>query len=302
MKLLQPFAELHHGLVTLDAVRAAGLSRSTWKRAIDAGQLDVVRAGVARISGLPPSPYEAIAAAVLAAGKGAIASHRCAAFLWDIPVASTPKPEVILPRRSRRATLHGVIVHRPRDLLDVGAVIRHGVPTCNLLRLACDIGAVEPASTHRVVGHMVTNGWVSVRDFDRAIRRHGRRGRPGVPALRQALDDWIIDGQALDSELERRMRNLIRRFDLPPVEFHPTILGYEVDFKIVGMPIILECDGYEWHDKRQDRAERDRQRDAELGAAGYTTVRFTWTSITKRPAWVAKMIRGHIAQWERRAS
>ena len=27
------------------------------------------------------------------------------------------------------------------------------------------------------------------------------------------------------------MKNLVKRFGLPPVEFHPIVLGYEVDFR-----------------------------------------------------------------------
>jgi very-short-patch-repair endonuclease len=130
-----------------------------------------------------------------------------------------------------------------------------------------------------------------------AIRTHGRRGRPGVPALREALADWLADGKALDSELERLMNRLVRRYRLPAVEFHPIICGYEVDFKIVGMPIVLECDSWEWHDKRRTKFENNRRQDIELTAAGFITVRFTWTMINRQPQWVAAMIRNAVRTW-----
>ena len=234
---------------------------------------------------------------MLAAGKGAIASHRAAALLWEIPLPSPPLPELILPARSRQATLEGVIVHRPRDLLDLGAVFKHGIPTCKLLRLACDYGAVDPLGAHAVIGHIVTHGWMSPETFDAAIRVHGRRGRPGVPALRAALEDWLIDGKALDSELERRMKNLVKRFGLPPVEFHPIVLGYEVDFRVIGTPIILECDGWEFHDLRRRNFESGRKRHAELVAAGHIVVPFTWTMLTRQQKWVAALIRSAIQRW-----
>lgn len=301
LSLVATFARTHHGLVTLDAVRAAGLSKSTWNRALGSGQLEPVHPGVARVVGAPVTPYQPFAAAVLAAGPGALVSHRAAAFLWDIPLPAVPQPEIILPARGRQATLQGVTVHRPRDRLDLGAVSRYRIPTCNLLRLACDYGATDPDGTHGVIGHIVTNGWVSPSAFQAAIRTHGRRGRPGVPALRAALADWLADGKALDSELERRMRRLVKRYRLPAVEFHPVICGHEVDFRVVGTPIVLECDGWEWHDKRREKFERSRRQDLELTAAGFITVRFTWTMLRRQPQWVAAMIRRAVARWGGRA-
>jgi hypothetical protein len=297
LQLVAPFANAHHGLVTLDAVRDAGLSRATWLRAINSAQLELIHDGVARIVGAPVPPHQAMAAAVLAAGKGALASHRYAAVLWDIPLPSSPVPELILPGRSRQARLTGVIVHRPRDLLDLGAVYKHGIPTCKLLRIACDYGAVDPEGAHAVIGHIITNGWMSPEAFEAAIRHHGRRGRPGVPALRDALADWTADGKGLDSELERRMKDLVARFRLPPVEFHPIVLGHEVDFRVIGTMVLLECDGWEWHDKRRQNFEHDRQVRAELTAAGHIVIAFTWTMLKRQPQWVASMIRSALDRW-----
>ena len=264
---------------------------------MSSGQLELIHDGVARIAGAVVPPHQPIAAAVLAAGKGALASHRSAAELWGIPLPTRPQPELILPRRTRQATLAGVIVHRPRDLLDLGAVYKFGVPTCKLLRIACDYGAVDPAGAHAVIGHIITNGWMSPEAFEAAIRAHGRRGRPGVPVLRAAVADWTADGKGLDSELERLMKNLVKRFRLPPTEFHPIVLGYEIDFRVIGTSILLECDGWEWHDKRRRNFELDRKRRAELTAAGYVVVPFTWTMLKRQPQWVASMVRSAVARW-----
>jgi very-short-patch-repair endonuclease len=297
LKLIERFALAHHGVITLDAVRDAGMSRSTWQRAVASGQLELIHEGVARIAGAAIPAHQPLAAAVLAAGKGALASHRAAAWLWGIPLPNRPVPELILPSRARQATLEGVIVHRPRDLLDLGAVYKYGIPACKLLRIACDYGAVDPQGAHAVIGHIITNGWMSAEAFEAAVRTHGRRGRPGVPVLRAALADWTADGKALDSELERLMTRLVRRFKLPPVEFHPIVLGYEIDFRVVGSMVLLECDGWEWHDKRRTNFERDRKRRAELVAAGYVVVPFTWNMLKRQPQWVASMIRTAVARW-----
>ena len=100
-----------------------------------------------------------------------------------------------------------------------------------------------------------------------AIARHSRRGRPGVPALRAALAEWVLDGKPVDSILEPAMRRLLADHGLPPAEFHPVIAGYEVDFRIIDSPIVLECDGWSTHGLDKVQFERDRTRDAELGRA-----------------------------------
>jgi hypothetical protein len=66
----------------------------------------------------------------------------------------------------------------------------------------------------------------------RAVAEHARQGRRGVVALREAIADWSIDQKPADSVLEAIMARLIAGIDLPPVEFHPIIEGYEVDFRV----------------------------------------------------------------------
>jgi very-short-patch-repair endonuclease len=71
------------------------------------------------------------------------------------------------------------------------------------------------------------------------------------------------------------------------VEFHPIIAGHEVDFRVIDSPVILECDGWTYHGLDRAGFEHDRSRDADLVAAGWIVVRFTYRSITVRPSTVA---------------
>ena len=54
--------------------------------------------------GAEATPKQTICAAVLAAGPGAMASHRSAAWLWGIPAEPTDPVDVLLPRRTREAS------------------------------------------------------------------------------------------------------------------------------------------------------------------------------------------------------
>ena len=170
----------------------------------------------------------------------------------------------MLTERRREATLPGVIVHRPRDRRDLSPVLRQNIRTSNILRLLCDLGAVDPPSVSAAVGHVVTTGMASPVALRTAVEVHARRGRHGVPAFREALDEWVIDGKPVDSVLETAMRKLVTTYKLPPVEFHPIVGGYEVDFRIIDSKIVLECDGWETHGRNKRQFEKDRIRDADL--------------------------------------
>ena len=64
----------------------------------------------------------------------------------------------------------------------------------------------------------------------------------------------------------------------------PRIAGYVVDFLIIGTPIVLECDGWEFHAKTRAQQEADAARDAHLAELGYISVRFTYHQIVRQPA------------------
>ncbi len=294
---LESFALEHHGLVTKHAAGAVGISAASWYRALDRGLLEPVHRNVARMYGAERTTEQCIAAAVLAAGSGAMASHRSAAHLWGIRRPEDDALDIMLVTRRRRTRLPGVAVHRPRDLLDLNAVFRRNVRTTNILRTLCDLGAVDPKSVPEAVGHVVTSGLASPAALRGAIDRHARRGRAGVPALRDALDDWVIDGKPVDSVLEPAMQKLVNKYGLPAVEFHPIVGGYEVDFRVAGTNIILECDGWETHGRNRQRFEQHKSRDADLIALGNIVVRFTYRAITRRAAKEAERIRAIVHRW-----
>jgi very-short-patch-repair endonuclease len=298
LALLRTIADEHHGVLPLDRLlRTKALSRAAWYRALDAGVLVQVHPGIAHLVGTATTREHAIAAAVLAAGKGAMASHRSAAHLWGVPRPLDDPIDVILSTRAREATLHGVVVHRPRDRKDLSPVQRSGIKTSNVLRMLCDLGAVDPGSVPSAVEHVVTSGLASPAALRTAVDVHSRRGRHGVPAFRAALDDWVLDSKPVDSVLEPTMRRLVTDHGLPPVEFHPVLCGYEVDFLVIDSPVVLECDGWDSHGRQRDQFEGDRVRDATLAAAGYVTIRFTYRQVTRRAGQVAERIRAVLRRW-----
>jgi very-short-patch-repair endonuclease len=294
---LDLFASSNHGLVTRDAAARAGISKAAWFRWHATGRLVGLYPGVARLPGSPQTREQHIAAAVLAAQPGAMASHRSAAHLWGVPRSDDDPIDVMLVRRTRGLALDGVILHRPRDDKDLSPVLRSRIRTSTILRFLCDLGAVDPAGTREAVLHVVTSGIASPRALRTAIEVHTRRGRHGVPAFREALGEFVLDNKPVDSVLESRMNEIATRYDLPPMKFHAIVCGYEVDFLIIGTPIVLECDGWDSHGRNRRQFERDRQRDATLSAAGFVVLRFTWRRLTRDATWVARSIRENLTQW-----
>lgn len=296
-QLLDAYARRHHGLITLAAFVACGWDRRTWYRWIESGRLILVHPGVARLPGTPVTRTMMIAAAVLAAGPGAMASHRSAAWLAGVRRPDTDPVDVTITRDRRAPELAGVVVHRPRDLIDLRSVTVRGIESSVLLRWCVDLGAVDPDGVTDAIGHVVTNGMASAKALRWAGRAHSRQGRHGIVAFRAAVDSWLIGNRLADSVLEKAMNKLRVAYSLPPMTFHAEVLGYEVDFLVDGTPVVLECDSWEFHDKARWDFERDRRKKAELVAGGYVVVPFTYRNVVRRPAWVATTVQRAVARW-----
>ncbi len=246
---------------------------------------------VGRVASSPVTRESRILAPILSSGGGALASHRSSAYLWGVETPADDPVDVIYDRRGRSPVIPGIVVHRPRDLADLRPSTRAGIPTTNPLRVLVDLGAVAPTRVSAALEHFVVAGLLSPSVAQATLERHSRQGRHGTVAMRAALEAWQMGTSRPDSVLEAAMARLLAIHRLPAAEFHARLEGFEVDFHLVGTRLVIECDGWVWHGVRRDQFERDRERDAILGRAGYVVRRFTWRQIDQRPGWVAEMIR-----------
>jgi len=163
----------------------------------------------------------------------------------------------------------------------------------------CDLGAVDRRAVVPATGHVLTNRLADLHALEATVLAHSRQGRAGIRPLRDAVDSWSIDLKPADSALELVMSRLVARYDLPAVEFHAIVLGWEVDFRVCDSVVILECDGWAYHGLHREQFERDRRRDAELVAEGWVVVRFTYRALTRAPAASARRIRQAVDRWSR---
>jgi hypothetical protein len=132
-----------HGVISLDQVVDRGISARTIGRRLAAGEWVCEFPGAFRIGIFPPTLESRAMAACLAAGAGAVVSHRTVAALLGAP--GVPRwIEVTVPSAPHRA-LDSVQLHvatlSERDVCQV-----HGIPSTTAARLVIDLAGVSPGS------------------------------------------------------------------------------------------------------------------------------------------------------------
>lgn len=268
---------------------ARHLGRDRWAYLHRRGDLIRVYPGVSVLAGIETTPYQVIEAAVASCRPAALASHRTAVWLCGVDVGDVPI-DVTVPRASRPRDRPGVIVHRPRDRVDLGATIRHGIRCTNPLRTLLDLGAVADELVEPTLDQFVLDRRLAFAAVAKAVDRHAEHGRDGLGALRRAVARWPFGEVVPDSPLELTMGRLLISAGLRRFVVHPMIAGFEVDFAFPDRRVIIETDGWEFHGSR-DAFELDRHRDAVLAGAGWLVVRFTWRQIEDGPAVVDRVRR-----------
>lgn len=141
MEELLERASHRYGVFTNAQAAHYGLSVHVLSRRVRAGRLVRLHAGVFAVAGAPASWEQSIMAACLAAGPGAVASHRSAARIWRLVEPSDEIVEISVPR-SQRPRLRRVMVHRSTDLVPGHTSVRQRIPVTNPMRTIVDLGAV----------------------------------------------------------------------------------------------------------------------------------------------------------------
>jgi very-short-patch-repair endonuclease len=251
--------QLHtqHGITTYTQLLSAGLSPDQIHRWVKAGRLIRLYRGVYAVGHVPPSPHARAMAALLACGPTAVLSHRSAAHLWGLLKYYGPI-EVTAANTRRRP---GIIVHRHR--LTESEITRHwDLPVTTPARTLKDLASVlPPATLTRAVNDARLANLLSLDDLPPNLRTD-QTARP----TRSVFED--------------RFLQFIADHHLPTPEVNATVAGYEVDMLWRPQRLIAELDGHQ-HDAQ---FETDREKDANLLAAGHRVIRVTWERFTQQTA------------------
>lgn len=277
-----------HGVVARRQLEVAGVTPSMIRTRMANGALIQLHRGVYAVGHAQLRREGRWLAAVLAAGPGAVLSHRDAAGLHGIRPANHVRVDVTTPRRLRQRP--GIALHHSTTVAD-DVTIANRIPVTTLARTLVDLAAVVPADhLAKAMREADRQGKLDLRAVEAVMER--TRNRPGKrhAALRSALADHRRRGTQLTrSPLEDRFLGLLDAHGLPRPETNVVIEGMEVDALWRSRRIVVELDGWAHHNDRL-AFERDRERSNELAEAGYTVLRFTHDAVAHRPSAVANQL------------
>lgn len=297
MDELHELAARQYSAFSAEQAAGCSVSADALFRAAKRGRVIRLHAGVFAFAGSPETWERSVLAACLAAGQGAVASHRAAARLWGLLGASDDAVEVTVPRQ-RKPRLHGVTLHRSSDLHGGQTTIRHRIPVTNPLRTMVDLGAVVSSETveDALDAGLAWPSLFSIAAVEAALNELAGHGRSGAGVLRKVLEERALGDAVSDSKLERRMGELLRRAGLPAAVFHHVVCTpagvflAEVDFAYPEIKLAIEVDGFGAHGTPRAMG-KDFVRQNGLVPYGWRVLRFTWRQVTRQPEMVAKAIR-----------
>jgi very-short-patch-repair endonuclease len=252
------------------------------------GRLHRLHRGVYAV-GLPVGANGRRWAAILAAGDGAVLSHRAAADHTGLRPSSRHEIEVTVPRPGWRAD--GIHIHGSRTLDPDEVTTHEGMPCTSVPRTLLDLADVLPRrGVERAIERAEMLRVFDLHELHTVLAR--ANGRRGVPVLRSILAAGAEPALTRD-DLEEALFAICAAAKLPRPQVNLWIPlgagGYEADFAWPEQRVIAEADGREAHGTRQ-AFEHDRRRDRELLLAGWRVVRFTWREIQHEPETVARTL------------
>ena len=281
---LARLAAVRHGVFSYaDAVRMGATERIVSHRCAT-NRWDRLYQGVYRLTGAPDTWRQRLLAACLAAGEGAVASHRAAAALWRLAGFEPIAIEISVPR-GRRPRPYGVTVHQVvLPLVDVATI--EAIPTTTPTRTLLDLAAVAPAdAVEEALDDALRRGMVTLARLWWRVEKLGRR--PGVAIIRRLLDARADADGAAQSVLETRLLRFLKRARLPTPACQYEIrdggrLIAVVDFAYPDALLAIEADGYRWHSGRA-RWQRDLARRNALTKLGWRVIHVTAHDLDRRP-------------------
>jgi hypothetical protein len=204
------------------------------------------------LGALSPAPEQRWAAALLAAGKGAVLSHTAAAAHYGL-LPPREVIEVAVPRRRRGDDI--VRVHERKHI----EITRHkGLPTTTVAQTLLDL-----AATHwpidRLTQEAAAKGLIPLNDL-RAFAAN-RRGAQGAATLAAAAGQPLIRS--------RMEYEALKKLGVPDVNSEVGI--DEVDLR--WGDLVVELDHDQTHGTKWAR-ERDERKDQRLRERGITVRRF----------------------------
>lgn len=288
---LMEVAAQQRNLLDRAAVLAAGGTDASIAHRLRTGRMRRCHAGVYSVAAAPPSWLDHLQAAVLAAGDGALVSHRAALVLWGLDGLRDAPVEITVPYEHAPIPA-SVVRHRTRR--PMVRARRRGLPVTSVERTLIDCAAVLPARiVELAMDSAVRRSLTTYALIAAELARVGGRGVKGTRVMRALLAEHDC-AQAPGSPAETLFLRILKDAGIALPELQGRILLADGTVAVVDAlwperRKVVEVDGLEAHGSGL-ALESDLERQNALLSAGYELRRFSGRQIRRRPAWVAARV------------
>jgi hypothetical protein len=282
-------AERQHGVVAWSQLMDLGMSEGLVKSRVRNGQLLPLHRGVFALGHRRIGIHGEWMAATLACGPHAHLSHGSAGQLWGIRGSIRPH-EVIRISGHRRP--HGVWLHQTRSLPDEDVTVENGIPITTIERTIMDnAGRLDDRQLERMLVAADRSGQLRWRELQRVVEQGN--GRKGLRRLRRVAARIDPRAASAISPLEVDFFMLCQSAGLPLPQVNVLVEGHLVDFYWPKAKLIVETDGYAYHNDR-GAFERDHESTVALTGAGYTVHRATYRMLKRNPSPLLQLLKRHL--------
>jgi predicted transcriptional regulator of viral defense system/very-short-patch-repair endonuclease len=251
--LVSHVAESNHGVFAVHHLRELDINRHVRTHRLATGRWELVHEGVYRVVGAPLTWRGRLLAACWAGGTRAVASHRSAGELWELPGRNRNAIEITCPRWRRTQHDH-LIVHESLAFDEVDTTVVDQIPVTTVARTLFDLaGVVGPTTLDIAVATALRRHLTTSRELEAILDRLARRGRAGTVKFRAVLALHQSTPAQTESEGEHLVMRLLAKHGLPaPVPQYEirradgTLLA-RVDFAYPDLKIAIEYDSYAHH-------------------------------------------------------
>ncbi len=260
-----------HGRVSRQQLLAAGVDAKRIDRWVSARLLRPQHDGIYAVGHAAPCVDADYMAAVLAAGPGAVLSHRAAAYKLALLRGTPPPPAVTVATTAHRRR-PGIVIHRVRTLDPLDHSVLDDIPITTVPRILLDLSrTTKPKDLARLCHEAWVRHDCGRGRIEPCIARNPHK--PGANGLRRALGSDITL-----SMLEDAFLALLTAYDLPLPRTNINIKQDKVDCHWPELGLTIELVTFRYHATRHafetDIARQRRTRH----------LAFTYGDVIERPA------------------
>lgn len=274
------------GVIARRQALGTGMTTGRVRTKLDTARWATVHPSVYRSAEHPFSCVSRVTAAALWAGANGYLYGHAAAWWWGLtPIEPGRIAVVIPPRENRRGRIGIEVIRRPLPSADRAWYRSTQVTGVALSALA---GSVALGPGGGAVLDRALQTKVSLPQVRAAYYRNlGTRGsKDAGELLRAAANRSAAVSERIFVKLLREGGIHGWRVNHP---WEPASRS-TIDVAFVAERLAIEIDGWAWH-HTPDRFQRDRTKQNQLTAAGWTVLRFTWFDLTERPREVVRAVR-----------